>query len=423
MADQTQNSPPTNSDSDASDSKKPGKFFQLAHIYLHYQIVHWYVQSQLQQMQQQGFVSSAKPSVSNSSSGDFLENSLYQASLSGFGQILDLSMAGDNAPQPINYTPPSNQGNPQSSYEFIVLDDSNTASYKHLMHPMFHPHLGALTSRLPKLVLVGVQFQSQPVGYILAVCLPDKSKAFIPFFFVESVHRGKGLGKQLLTRIEQALKRYRCQQVHLSYDTNTTTPVLERILGKRNWLPHRPYSIICSTLIEDVKKAPWLHRYNLPDSVTFFPWVELTTQEREEIKKQRQEILKYPPELDPFREENRIEPINSLGLRYQGQVVGWMITHRISPDTIRYSALFVREDLPKVRCVIPLLAMAINLHTEHPEIPKAKYIVMSDNAAMLRFVERHLVPYKSSINQTWIATKFFNLPPVNPYVSRAVAFN
>jgi hypothetical protein len=33
-------------------------------------------------------------------------------------------------------------------------------------------------------------------------------------------------------------------------------------------------------------------------------------------------------DLGPFVEEERIELLNSLGLRYKGEVVGWHITHR-----------------------------------------------------------------------------------------------
>lgn len=424
MKNQSQNSPLTNANFDASNNNQPVNFFQLAHLYLYYQMLHLYLQFQLKEIQktQQNSEPNIQPTNENNNLLSFIDNSsfedtLYRAVMNGFGELHNLSISGETSFPSINLKSQSRQINQQNKYEFIVLEEANTAAYKNLVSPVFHEYLGNLTPRFPKLILVGVQFQSQPIGYVLAVCLPDKSKACIISLFVESIHRGQGIGKKLLAKTEQILNRYGCQQVHLSYSTNPTTPVLQHILAKHNWMPSHPYSLICSTLIEYVKKADWLNRYTLPKSITLFSWSELTPEEKERIKQQRQEILKYPPELDPFNEEQTIELMNSVGIRYQGEVVGWMITHRIAPDTIRYSALFAREDLPKVRCVLPLLAAAIKRQAEHPEIPHAKYIVMSYNAPMLRFVERHLVPYKTSTNQTWIATKFFNLPPVNPYVS------
>jgi GNAT superfamily N-acetyltransferase len=422
MDNQAQNSPSTNLSFDASNNNQTVNFFQLAHIYLYYQMLHLYLQFKLKETQNDQLINDNNNSLPFSDNSSF-EDSLYRAAMSGFGQLHNLSIPGKFLFQSSNFNSQPPQRNVQNKYEFTVLEEANTCAYKELLDPMFHQYLGKLRVRFPKLIIVGVQFQSQAIGYILTVCLPDKSKACILSFFVDSAHRGQGIGKKLLAKTEQVLKRYGCQQLHLGYSSNTTTPALQHILAKNNWMPSHPYTLICSTLIEDLKKADWLNRYSLPESVTLFLWSELTPEEKERIKQQREDVLKYPPELDPFYDEQILEPITSVGIRYQGEVVGWMITHRIAPDTIRYSALFARKDLPKVRCVLPLMAAAIKRHTEHPEIPNVKYIVMSYNAPMLQFVERHMVPFKTSTNQTWIATKFFNLPPVNPYVSKAVAFN
>ena len=220
-------------------------------------------------------------------------------------------------------------------------------------------------------------------------------------------HRQQGLGKQLLAQMEQVLSNHGCQQVYMIYSSDIATPALEHILKQDNWLPSRLYSLVCSIKPQDFKKASWMYR-PLPASFTTFPWLELTPQQRQEIQQQQQEGLKYPPELDPFREEDRIEPINSLGLCYQGQVVGWMITHRIAPDTIRYSALFVREDLPKIRCALPLLIAAIKRQKEIPGVTTATFVVMAYNTPMIRFLQRHLAPSLTSIHQAWMATKLLN---------------
>ena len=48
-------------------------------------------------------------------------------------------------------------------------------------------------------------------------------------------------------------------------------------------------------------------------------------EERNRIIDQKE---KYPAVLSPFQEEERIEPSTPIGLRYNNEVVGWMITHR-----------------------------------------------------------------------------------------------
>jgi hypothetical protein len=89
----------------------------------------------------------------------------------------------------------------------------------------------------------------------------------------------------------------------------------------------------------------WIFQgHPLANGFEIFSWQELSDSEREAIVKRQEAELWYPEMLSPFREESIMEPINSLGLRYSGKVIGWMINHRIAPDTIRYTPLFVSEE-------------------------------------------------------------------------------
>lgn len=401
MVSQAQNLPQSHvSDSVTGVASETTNSFQVIHRYLHYQMLHMYLQFKLQQMQQQR----SSPDAESSDDADegFFESDTYQIALSD--QLSNLGVVEKYFPKPIL---PLDSGSSVCAYELIVLDHSNPDSYHNLLPSRFHSYLGTLAFRLPKLILVGVQLQSQPVGFISAISSPDRTRANILSLFVEPAHRQRGLGKQLLTRMEQVLRDHGCQQVDLTYSSDTTTPDLEYILGQHNWLPARPYSLICSTHAKNFEKAPWMYRHPLPASFTTFPWLELTAEQRQEIQAQRQESLKYPPELDPFKEEDKIDPVTSLGLCYQGQVLGWMITHRIAPDTLRYSALFVKQDLPKIRCAVPLIATAIKRQIENAEVTKLTFVVMAYNTPMIRFLQRHLAPYLTSIDRTWTTTKLF----------------
>lgn len=402
MRHQAQNLPQSHvSNSVAGVASETTNSFQVIHRYLHYQMLHMYLQFKLQQMQQQG--SNPNAESSDDADEDFFESGTYQIALSD--QLSNLGNVEQYFPKHIL---PLDSGSPLCAYEFIVLDHSNPDSYHNLLPSTFHSDLATLAFRLPKIILVGVQWQSQPVGFISAISSPDRTQANILSLFVEPAHRQRGLGRQLLTCMQQVLRDHGCQQVDLTYSSDTTTPALEHMLGQHNWLPARPYSLICSTEAKNFEKAPWMYRHPLPASFTTFPWLELTAEQRQEIQAQRQESLKYPPELDPFKEENKIDPVTSLGLCYQGQVIGWMITHRIAPDTLRYSALFVKQDLPKIRCAVPLIAAAIKRQIENAEVTKLTFVVMAYNTPMIRFLQRHLAPYLTSIDQAWTATKLFD---------------
>ena len=305
-------------------------------------------------------------------------------------------------------------------YKFLILDPATAASYESLTFPYFRSDLSTLAPHGPNLAL-GVHYQSQPVGLILAKYSQNNSQANIYSLYVKPTYRRRGLGRALLAHMEQTLADASCAQAELTYTFNLTTPVLERITRQLNWSPGRPNTLVCvAQKREEIQKIPWLHDYTLPTSFKLFPWSELTHQDREMICQQRDSGLMYPSELYPFHEENLIEPRSSFGLRYQGQVVGWMITHRLTVDTVRYNALFIRPDLQSIGRAIPLLATAIRCQLEDPQVTKGIFVVLSENTPMVKFVHRRLSPYLSEILQWWKSSKVLTPSKLQPIQSKIV---
>lgn len=108
---------------------------------------------------------------------------------------------------------------------------------------------------------------------------------------------------------------------------------------------------------------------------------------------------------NPFQEESQIEPSNSVGSRHRGNVVGWLITHQITGNTIRYTQMYVdpRSQLP--RCNMLLLAKAIQLQVKHAPNTKATVQIDIDNTSMIRFLHRRLKPYLDEVRTIWATTK------------------
>ncbi|MBD2513761.1 GNAT family N-acetyltransferase [Nostoc sp. FACHB-973] len=285
-------------------------------------------------------------------------------------------------------------------YEFVVLNGTNTFQYDRLTYPTFRPRL-RIIKQDRSLVAIGIHFEQTPVGLILAEFLQHESIAEILSVFVVPEHRGQGLGKALLNEMEQYLRQHNCSKMHLVYIPNSTTLALEKILHQQEWHSSQPRMLICTGTPDAIQKASWLKLDAMPDSnYTMFPWLELTLQERQDILTQQAESGWYPDILSPFKEEAILEPLNSLGLRYQNQVVGWMITHCIAPDTIRYTSLFVKKELQSIGRAIPLLATAINTHVQHRKSHQAVFTVDMNNEPMMKFVQRRLAPYLVSIRQS-----------------------
>lgn len=296
-------------------------------------------------------------------------------------------------------------------YQFVILNNKIAAFYENLTYPAFRSRLKAIDND-ESIVALGVHLGSQAVGLVLVEISTDKNhkSATILSFFVVPEHRGRGLGKTLLTYIEDELHQLDCSQVNVVYISNATTTFWEKILKQCNWSTPQLRMLVCSGSIINIKDAVWLRlAHTLPPGYTIFPWVELTKQERDLIEKQQATSTWYPEILSPWSEAEIIESVNSLGLRYKDQVVGWMVTHRVTTDTVRYTKLFVREDLQRLGRAISLLAKAIQLQLESMEDTKAVFTVFANNTLMVKFVERRLAPYLTSIRQSWGASKEFNL--------------
>jgi GNAT superfamily N-acetyltransferase len=303
-------------------------------------------------------------------------------------------LSSDHSTGPI--APPSPPAAATTSYQFQLHQEISLEvallAYEPLTFPSLQQKAQSKALQEPLLAVTATQ-QGRLVGVALAEIRADKSSAELLSLFVEPIHRRKGVGTGLLAQLEQALSQRDCHYIDVVYRTHwASLAAIERLLQKQGWTSPQTRMLLCKTGREKIMKAPWLRQYLLPSDFTIFPWSELSPQERQAIEQQQAVELWYPPELTPFQEEEKIESLNSLGLRYQGQVVGWMITHRLRSDLIQYTSLFVRQDLQRLGRAIPLIVEAIRRHVASP-IPYGIFMIDVQNRPMVNFLERRLQPY------------------------------
>ena len=109
----------------------------------------------------------------------------------------------------------------------------------------------------------------------------------------------KGIGKQLLDRMETELKNRGCSEIFLQYLDNPHQPALEKILKQQNWSAPENEALICYATptprvnlekIGDSHLVKYIDKLSskLSDDYTIFPWHTLTKQEIESIKNQLQ---------------------------------------------------------------------------------------------------------------------------------------
>ncbi len=280
----------------------------------------------------------------------------------------------------------------------------NREKYQRLTYPRYSPVLDNLQDS--RYIAISAEYNQEILGLAIGEIDYKQNIGQVLSLFVIPEYRRQGIGNELLIALETEIRGKNCQQIDLIYIPNKTVIALEKILQKNGWSEPKARMLIGLGERETIKNMPWLSLdQKLPPGYEIFPWRELTSKERKTIQELQKKSPWYPDILSPFSEEDIIEPINSLGLRYNHQVVGWMITHRISENTIRYTALFVREELQSIGRGIALVARAIKLQINHPEINQGSFTVLIENEKMVKFTERRFKPYLDSFRKSFISSK------------------
>ena len=247
---------------------------------------------------------------------------------------------------------------------------------------------------------------SYPVALILASIQPVTYFVEIHSLFVDPAFRNRSLAHQLLSQLERELPRGPTYQLILVYPLgDSSTPAVEKILSDLHWSGKRPF-MTCCRFESALFHPPWIDlEIAYPEGVEEFLWKDLSAEDLEDLRHQQRQQL-FPAALSPFQEKDRIEPLNSLGLRCKGRVIGWCLTHRIATDTIRYSFFFINRNFRRGRYGMKLLIDAIWLQKRSSvkwaviEVP-----LLLVDAAWVHLVEKHLVPYAESVSRRMQAWK------------------
>ena len=294
-------------------------------------------------------------------------------------------------------------------YKFTLINTFGAALlFRTLVFPQ-HFHLLQNITEEGSIVAIGVCDSEKPVALVLAEIWPHINFARIHSIFVLPTYRCHGIGTVLLARLEKELLSRGCNKIKIRCKTGKPiTIALERLLQKCNWSLPKPIRIVCKSDWDTIANAPWLYiKYRIPRDMVIFPWAEITTQERA-LLQQTQKAKPWIEEgLNPFQHEENFEPLNSLGLRYQGQVVGWLLTERIAPDTISYDCMYVQEDFQRMGRGIALVVHAIQLQAQ-AQISRGIWYVDVENVPMICFVKKRMASYLTSIEEVCESFKLLN---------------
>ncbi|MBA3815895.1 MAG: GNAT family N-acetyltransferase [Parachlamydiaceae bacterium] len=248
------------------------------------------------------------------------------------------------------------------------------------------------------LIAIGALHQGEPVGIVLASCYRHTHYVKVHYIHVLPEHRNHHIARQMLQAVYAVAKDEGGRYFTLIYKLeDPLSRALEKVLIACNWNPAQPFMIEC--LFECLTfDPPWFKApYKIPSSIQEFPWSDLTKDEREQIlHDERRGVI--PLAVLPFRNEHLVEPLNSLGLRYDGRVIGWIITHRTAPDKIVYQALYIERSFHFLGPGIKLLIDSILIQKKVPIKWSAFQLPLTQvHPAWIQFINRRLIPYADEV--------------------------
>lgn len=274
--------------------------------------------------------------------------------------------------------------------ELTFPDLRRTAAARPLPAPLL------TTLLLPAEETTRLEADTVPLAAAVSVLRPADGGAEVVSFLVRPEARGRGLGKLLLAAVEAEMARRDQPSVEISFrNTWPSAAAMTALLAGRGWSTPRTHVLLAQTDAR-ILELPWLAVRPLPAGYETFPWGELTAEERRDIVRRQQRDPWYPDALSPFHLEDRIDREVSVGLRRQGgdggRVIGWLLAHRVKDDVVQYTSLFVEDGHGKLGRGIPLIAAAAR-RQEAAGVPRAIFMVQTENRAMRRLLERRMAPY------------------------------
>jgi uncharacterized protein (TIGR03032 family) len=288
------------------------------------------------------------------------------------------------------------------------LTPQTLAPYVSLTFPSLAPGSARLAALTGELLAVSAMASGTMVGLVIAERTPD-GQAKLVSMLVEPGFRRLGIAAHLVVYLQRFVAQQGVQTLSASYQASAAiTASFEPLLAKLGWPAPQTDFVLIQSNADKLATTGWATRYALKPAYSIFPWLEATPADMAVAQTLGAPAVLLPPQpptpTPPSTQDAQpLEPAISLGLRHQGALVGWLIAHRVAPDAVRYSSVFVAPAHRLRGQGLALLAEGFN-RQHSAGITHAKAAIAVGNAEFLRMFRRHLQTYLTATGAARSAT-------------------
>ena len=292
----------------------------------------------------------------------------------------------------------------------LLFRNMTFPAYRHLLDldPAVR-HLDEGPQRMIEPLAVGAWRDQQPIGLVLAERPSEEpAPAELLSLFVNPESRRQGVASALLAAVEAAARddgRPRLRAVYMTGKQGAA--IFEHMIAGRGWTPPVSRMITLKATVEQARSMPWFQTYRLRAGFEIMPWRALTETDRADLRATQEAEGWIPEDLEPWRFDQRgYDGASSVAAKLDGKVVGWVINHRINPQTIRFTCSFMHPDLAKRGRIVPLYSESIRRLEDTP-VERCIFTTPMHFPAMVQFVMKRIAPWATAVTETRGASKVF----------------
>lgn len=299
------------------------------------------------------------------------------------------------------------------------LNANSVTAWLHLTSPLLRSYTiaalsldGANGSRFVALALE--QSSHEQIGLLLAEVMDWSTEGQAPAqrlcihsLSVATPYRRQGFGQLLLTQAEQWAIAHHLSGLHLPIplQAKSSEAMLKMTSSKQGWTstPGKvvvglSVSAAVETLLRRLEAVVERQSRNASWQIAPFPG-ELTTALQERITRAEQAEAAIPFDLD--RESHQWQPAVDYCriVQSEGKIIGWLITHFVSADCLRYAKFWV--DPGWEQSGAPLAMLASVMRSAHfcestHVIPKGCFMSHPSNQPMHHWIKKQFQPVSDS---------------------------
>jgi len=273
-----------------------------------------------------------------------------------------------------------------------------------LTYPLFR-HLVLNPTDRDMIYFGATDGDGNPVGLAFGMGGPNGEYELVSVY-VSALLRNMGIGTRLANSLHEAFTaRGYDTGVHL-FTMDADDQSYGRFLMKCGFGRPVIRQLVCKTTVELAESTPWLRDAVVPDGYRVGLWKDVSNAARKALKSRKSEDPKlFPDTLDPFDFDTDCNPETSVVL-YQGdKIVGWIITHIIDEETLRWTCSWVLTSIQGAGRIIPLWWEAVQRQRAATGLPRFTWAVPMEEARMIRFAVRRMRPWLEHLGYACIAIR------------------